>query len=70
MQESITMKQPVSYRVEDIQRLLGIGRNSAYNLIRQEGFPAIRVGARIVIPTDLFHAWVSEQAGRGDAANG
>lgn len=67
MQESITIKQPISYRVEDIQQLLGVGRNSAYALIRQEGFPAIRVGTRIVIPADLFHAWVKEQAGRGGA---
>lgn len=70
LQESIVVNQPTAYRVEDIQRILGIGRNSAYNLIGQQGFPAIRVGARIVIPTDLFHAWVREQAGKGESAIG
>ncbi len=64
------MQQPTSYRVEDIQRLLGIGRNSAYGLIKQEGFPCIRVGARVVIPADLFHAWVNEQAAKGGASDG
>jgi excisionase family DNA binding protein len=66
---SNTVQQPATYRVEDIQRLLGIGRNSAYGLIKQDGFPCIRVGSRVIIPSDLFHAWVSEQAGKGAAAN-
>lgn len=70
MQDTITMNQPTSYRVEDVQRLLGIGRNSAYSLIKQQGFPAIRVGNRIVIPSDLFHTWVNKQAVKGASFDG
>ncbi len=50
------------YRVEDIQRMMGISRASAYDLTRSKGFPSIRVGARIIIPADLFQRWVEAQA--------
>ena len=58
-----TKEQPPSfYSVEDIQHLLGIGRNSAYRLVRGKGFPSFFVGNRIIIPTDLFQNWVTQQA--------
>jgi hypothetical protein len=39
--------------------------------VGKKGFPSIYVGNRIVIPADLFHKWVSEQASRrGGGANG
>jgi excisionase family DNA binding protein len=68
--EQITMPLPTAYRVEDIQRILGIGRSSAYSLIHQNGFPSIRVGTRVIIPADLFHSWINTQAGKGAVTNG
>jgi excisionase family DNA binding protein len=50
------------YTVKDVQRFLNIGRNSAYKLVAEKDFPSIYVGNRIVIPADLFHSWVSNQA--------
>jgi excisionase family DNA binding protein len=63
---------PAFYTVRDVQKLLGVGRNNAYNLVRQKGFPAIYVGNRIVIPSDLFQKWVAEQSEnrRGGGAYG
>ncbi len=63
---------PTFYTVEDIQRLLGVGRNTAYKLVAENDFPAIYVGNRIVIPVDLFQAWVNSQATRkkGGGAHG
>jgi len=55
---------PAFYSVEDIQRILGIGRNSAYRLVNEKDFPSVYVGNRIVIPTDLFQKWVNQQAAR------
>ena len=49
-------------RVEDVQRRLGIGRNSAYILVNSKGFPRIHVGSRIIIPADLFERWIDQQA--------
>jgi hypothetical protein len=53
---------PAFYSVEDIGRLLGIGRNSAYKLASRKDFPAIYVGNRIIVPADLFQKWVIQQA--------
>jgi len=63
---------PAFYSVDDLQRLLGIGRNTAYKLVAEKDFPAIYVGNRIVIPADLFQAWIGRQAAhrKGGGING
>ena len=66
-----TAETPAFYTVEDIQGLLGIGRNSAYKLVAENDFPAIYVGNRIIIPADLFQIWIGKQAARkGGGING
>jgi len=62
MNESINNVQATFYSVNDIQKLMRIGRNAAYNLVNEKGFPAIYVGNRIVIPADLFNEWVNNKA--------
>ena len=64
MQPIVDDALPAFYSVEDIQRILGIGRNSAYRLVNEKDFPSVYVGNRIVIPTDLFQKWVNQQAAR------
>jgi predicted DNA-binding transcriptional regulator AlpA len=54
---------PVSLKVEDLGRILGISRASAYSLARSKGFPAVRIGEkRVVIPRDRFIAWFNSKA--------
>lgn len=36
--------------VEEAARILGIGRNSAYEAVRQGTIPVIRIGRRILVP--------------------
>ncbi|MBI2916487.1 MAG: helix-turn-helix domain-containing protein [Chloroflexi bacterium] len=36
--------------VEDCARLLGIGRQSAYEAVRRGEVPAIRIGRRLLVP--------------------
>ena len=45
---------PVTLRVEDLMPLLGIGRNSAYELIRSGQIRSIRVGRQIRIPREAL----------------
>ena len=70
--DNTAIQKPSFYTVGDIQHLLGIGRNSAYQLVRGKGFPSFFVGNRIIIPTDLFQEWVTQQAEKrkGGGANG
>ncbi len=40
---------PATYTVDEAARLLGIGRNSAYEAARRGDLPTLRVGKRILI---------------------
>ena len=42
---------------------LGISRAGAYELVRTEGFPALKIGSRIVIPKDELQEWVKRNTG-------
>lgn len=46
------------YSVEELQRLLGIGRNNTYELVNSGAFPVIRVNNRILIPKEPFLQWL------------
>lgn len=45
---------PVTLRVEDLMSILGIGRNTAYELIRSGQIRSIRIGRQIRIPRDAL----------------
>jgi len=44
--------------VQELSAMLGISMPKAYELVKQPGFPVIRVGARILIPIDAFKEWL------------
>ena len=45
---------PVTLRVGDLMPILGIGRNTAYELIRSGQIRSIRVGRQIRIPREAL----------------
>ena len=53
--------QPLMLSVPEMGAALGISRAGAYELARSEGFPALRIGTRIVIPKDKLQEWVDKQ---------
>ena len=51
------MSEPVqrrTYTVDEVATILGIGRNTAYEVCRNGDIPTIRVGGRILIPRDAI----------------
>ena len=52
---------PLMLSVPEMAAALGISRDGAYELARSEGFPALRIGTRIVIPKDKLQEWVDKQ---------
>ena len=52
---------PLMLSVPEMGAALGISRAGAYELARAEGFPALRIGTRIVIPKDKLQEWVDKQ---------
>ena len=55
---------PLFLNAEMVAKVLGI--SSAYELMHETGFPALRIGNRIVVPKEKFRQWVDAQTG-GDA---
>ena len=45
--------------VPDVASVLGISRAGAYELVRSDGFPALRIGSRIVVPKEKFIDWIN-----------
>lgn len=45
---------PMTLKVEDLMPILGIGRNTAYALIRSKQIRSIRIGRKICIPKDAL----------------
>ena len=57
---------PLFLNAELVSKTLGIAPSSAYELMHETGFPALRIGNRIVVPKEKFRQWVDAQTG-GDA---
>ncbi len=45
--------------VKELANYLGIGLNSAYQLVNSKGFPALKIGKRIVVPIEKLEQWVN-----------
>lgn len=61
--------RPLTISVPEVARQLGISKPQAYELAKQDGFPAFHIGERrIVVHAALFEAWVKEQAEKGATA--
>ena len=55
-------KLPMFLTVMDVANLLGISRASAYELVREDNFPKLKiVQGRTIIPRDRLFEWLDEQ---------
>ena len=52
---------PLFLNAEMVAKVLGISISSAYELMHEANFPALRVGSRIVVPKEKFCQWVESQ---------
>ena len=49
---------PLMLNVVQVAAVLGISRAGAYALVHSEGFPALKIGSRIVVPKDKLREWI------------
>ena len=55
-------EMPMFLTVMDVANLLGISRASAYELMREDNFPKLKVvQGRTIIPRDRLLEWLDEQ---------
>ena len=53
--------QKITLTVEDIAHILEIGKSKAYELVKTPGFPLLKIGRQIRIPTHAFYTWINKQ---------
>ena len=53
---------PLVLDVEDVQRIMGISRASAYELVHTPGFPSFRSGRLIKVSKAAFFDWMKKGA--------
>ena len=61
-------KKSGCFSVDELGRRLGVSRPIAYNVAHTEGFPAIRIGRRLLIIESRFEEWLAKQAGKQEAS--
>ena len=52
---------PLMLSIPEMASVLGISRAGAYELVRSNGFPSLKIGSRIVIPKDKLLQWIDAQ---------
>lgn len=51
---------PISYRITDAARVLGIGRSSIFKLLKEGKLRRVRIGTLVLIPRDSLEALLGE----------
>ena len=54
---------PLFLNAETVAKVLGVSISSGYELMHEVGFPALRVGNRLMVPKEKFIRWVDERTG-------
>ena len=48
--------------VQELSAQMGISLPKAYELVKTQGFPVLRIGTRILIPIDAYKEWLMKQS--------
>lgn len=52
----------IALTVDELALELGISRSAAYELIKRDDFPSVRIsGRRVIIPVDKLREWLNKQ---------
>ena len=54
---------PLFLNSDTVAKTLGVAPSSAYELMHEKDFPAIRVGNRMLVEKSKFKAWADEKSG-------
>lgn len=60
MNNQKTQETKMTYTVMEIAKMLGIGRTSAYNLVKENHFKVVKIGAAIRVSKKSFDDWLNE----------
>ena len=52
----------LTYKIEEAAKLLGVGRNQAYEAAKRGDFPTIKIGKRLLVPKAALDRMLSGDA--------
>jgi len=52
---------PAMIRVKELASYMGINQNKAYELVKRDNFPSLKLGQRIMIPKEHFKKWINSE---------
>lgn len=58
---------PMVLSALDVANALRISRAGAYDLLRSESFPTLKIGRRVVVSKEAFIQWIKENSGESNA---
>lgn len=61
MKESIFKsydEMPLFLNAEMVAKALGVATSTAYELMHEKDFPALKIGSRLLVPKEKFRLWV------------
>lgn len=62
----IPIKQKkLTLSVPEAAALIGVSASKMYEIVRIQGFPAIRVGKRVLVNAKKLEAWLDEMTEKG-----
>lgn len=63
--EGVIKREKLTLSIAEAAELVGVSTSKMYQLARIKGFPAIRVGKRVLVSAKKLPIWVEEQAEKG-----
>ncbi|MBE6714890.1 MAG: helix-turn-helix domain-containing protein [Ruminococcaceae bacterium] len=63
--ETVIKREKLTLTIAEAAELVGVSTSKMYQLARIKGFPAIRVGKRVLVSAKKLPIWVEEQAEKG-----
>lgn len=61
MKESIVKSYdelPLFLNADMLAKVLGVATSTAYELMHEKDFPALKIGGRLLVPKEKFRLWV------------
>lgn len=57
---------PLFLNAETVAKVLGVATSTAYELMHEKDFPALKIGNRLLVPKEKFQAWVETKTKGGE----
>lgn len=63
--KSVNGVDRITLSAPEVAAALGISHGGAYNLMQAQGFPAFRIGKRVMVTKAAFEQWLEDQQRKG-----